>query len=160
MLAKLINLAVLGLMPLAWLSPLAQNDGGWFFSTTEITVFSGVAQLYQREPALGVIVGLFAVVAPYLKSLLLVYVQFSDAAPARILMPVIEFLARLSMADVFLLAFYIAAYSGVGEMTTRWGLYFFTSLVVASIIASWLTQLRLRRQASRNQGRPSAPQGG
>ena len=96
MLAKLINLAVLGLMPLAWMAPLAENDGGWLFSSEEITVFSGVQQLYEREPALAILVGLFAVVVPYVKSLLLIYVQFNEDNAPRVLLPIIEFLARFS----------------------------------------------------------------
>lgn len=149
MLAKLVNLAVLGLMPVAWQAPLAENDGGWFFSTQEITVFSGVQQLYEREPALAVLIGAFAIVVPYLKSLLLVYVQFADPRPSRILLTLIEFLSRLSMTDVFLVAFYILAYNGVGDITPRWGLYFFTGLVVAAIMAGWMTELRIRRLNAR-----------
>lgn len=152
MLEKLVNLAMLGLLPLAWQAPLAKTDGGWLFSDEEITVFSGVAQLYETEPVLAILIGVFAVATPYLKTLLLVYAQFSDRAAARALMPLIELLARFSMTDVFLVAFYIVAYSGVGELTVGWGLYFFTGLVIASILAGWRTQAKLRRETAKPRG--------
>ncbi|MEO1330995.1 MAG: paraquat-inducible protein A [Pseudomonadota bacterium] len=140
--AKAVNLALLGLFPVAWQAPLATAEIPWLFSTETITVFSGIAQLYETDAVLAVLVGVFAIVAPYLKTLLLVYAQFSDTPTARALLPLIEGLARLSMTDVFLLGFYIIAYRGVGELQVQWGLHLFTALVLASIWASWETRRR------------------
>ena len=140
--AKAVNLALLGLFPVAWQAPLATAEIQWLFTSETITVFSGIAELYQTDAALAVLVGLFAIVFPYAKTLLLVYAQFSDAATARALLPVIEAMARLSMTDVFLIAFYVIAYRGVGDLQVQWGLHLFTALVLAAIWAGWETKRR------------------
>lgn len=147
--AKFANLALLGLFPLAWQAPLASAEIRWLFSSEEITVISGVLELYATDPALAVLVGALAIVLPYLKTLFLVYAQFSDAATARALTPLLEGLARFSMADVFLLAFYIIAYRGFGEIEAQWGLHLFTGLVLVSIWSAWETKRRLYRVVAR-----------
>ncbi len=141
-LAKFANLALLGLFPLAWQAPLATAEVAWLFSSETISVLSGVVELYQTDAFLAVAVALFAVVFPYLKTLLLVYAQFSDAPSARAIAPYLDGVARLSMADVFLLAFYIIAYRGIGDLQVEWGTHFFTALILVSIWASWETRRR------------------
>lgn len=140
--AKFANLALLGLFPVAWTAPLASVEIAWLFQTTPITVASGVVELYETDAALSILVALLAIAIPYVKTLLLVYAQFSDTDTARAVLPLLEALARLSMTDVFLIAFYIIAYRGVGELQVEWGLYLFTALVLISIWASWETKRR------------------
>lgn len=147
MLAKMVNLALLCLFPLAWQAPLAEATVAWFFTADRISIFSGVVDLYQKDLFLCVVVAFFAIVAPFLKTIALVYAQFSDSAQGRRMLPAIEVLARLSMTDVFLLAFYITAYQGVGDIEIQWGAYFFTALVLASIWASWETKRQLAARA-------------
>lgn len=140
MLPKLVNLALIGLFPIAWTAPLAQAEVAWLFTTDEVTVFSAIAELYRKDLFLCVVVTLFAVVAPYLKTVALVYAQFSDTRTALGMLPAIEFLSRLAMIDVFLVAFYVILYRGVADVQTDWGLYLFTGLVLCSIWASWATK--------------------
>ncbi|MCI4661404.1 MAG: paraquat-inducible protein A [Neomegalonema sp.] len=140
--AKIVNLALLGLFPLAWMAPLATAEFAWLLSE-DITILSGIRDLYAEDQGLAIIVGLFAVVMPYVKTLTLVYAQFSESAVARVLMPVVEIMGKLSMVDVFLIALYIILYQGVGDVTVRWGLYFFTALVLLSMWCAWATRRRL-----------------
>lgn len=140
MVAKLVNLALIGLFPLAWTAPLARAEVLWFWDTDEVSIFSGVLELYEKDFFLCVVVVLFAIVAPYLKTLTLVYAQFSDSETADRVMPAIELLGRLSMIDVFLIAFYIVLYRGIADVQIAWGLYLFTALVLASMWAAWATR--------------------
>ena len=50
-------------------------------------------------------------------------------------------MGKLAMADIFLIALYIVLVKSIGLATveTAWGLYFFTALVVASLVISVVT---------------------
>lgn len=139
MLAKLINIALLGLFPFAWQAPLARTEVKWLFISDEISIFSGVMQLYERDAFLAIIIALFAIVTPYLKTVALLYAQFSEKESAARILPFIEVLGRLSMVDVFLIALFVLVYRGIGSIEVAWGLYFFTTLVLASIFSSYMT---------------------
>lgn len=145
MLPRLVNLALLGLFPLAWTAPLAQAEVLWFWGADEVSVISGIRQLYEKDFFLCMVVLIFAVIAPYMKTVALAYAQFSESEAGRRMMPAIEVLGRLSMTDVFLLAFYITLYRGVADIQIGWGLYLFTGLVLLSIWASWATRRQFRR---------------
>lgn len=130
---KTVNLAFLILYPIAWTAPLARARILPFFSGTELTIIGGVRDLWRSDPALATLVAVFAIGAPYVKTVLLALVQFGVLGAARwggalILM------GKLSMADVFLLALYIVLVKGVGVgyVETAWGLWLFTGLVLAS----------------------------
>ena len=140
MLPKIVNLALIGLFPLAWTAPLARAEVLWFWDTDEVSIFSGIQLLYEKDIFLCAVVALFAVVAPYVKTLTLVYAQFSDHETADRVMPAIEFFGRLSMIDVFLVAFYVVLYRGIADVQIAWGLYLFTGLVLASMWAAWATR--------------------
>lgn len=140
MLARLINIALLGLFPLAWQAPLASAEIAWLFTVEEISIFGAIEKLYDTDLFLCAIVALFAVAAPYAKTVSLIYVQFSDTHAARRIMPVVELLGRLSMIDVFVLAFYVVVYRGISDIEIEWGAYFFTVLVLLSIYASYATR--------------------
>lgn len=139
MIAKFVNLALLGLWPLAWTAPLASTEVAWLFTVEEVSILSAVQQLWEIDWILAVAIALFAVVIPYLKTLALVFVQFSPERDARIVLPALEVLARLSMADVFLIALSILVYRGIGAVQVEWGLYLFTGLVLVAIWAGWAT---------------------
>lgn len=151
--ARLVNLALLGLFPVAWMAPIARAESTWLFFSEEITMVSAVLELYEADMFLAGVVALFAFALPYLKTIAMVYVQFSRGVPPRWTMPFLEMLARFSMTDVFLVAFLVVLYRGVGDITVEWGLYVFTGAVIASIIASWITHLELRRRAARRRKR-------
>ena len=138
------NVALLFLFPVAWSAPLMRAGLLPFFGLSEISVLSGLASLWDSDRALAILVAVFAIMAPYAKTLALLAVQLGRA-PARLL-PSLQWLGRLAMADVFLIAIYITVAKGVGvgRIETAWGLYLFTALVLASIALAHLTERRLR----------------
>lgn len=137
------NLALLVLFPVAWSAPLMRAGLLPFFGLSEITVLSGIAELWDSDRALAGLVALFAIAAPYAKTLALAGVQLG-ALPPRLLGPLL-WLGRLAMADIFLIAIYIVVAKGVGvgRVETAWGLYLFTFAVLASLTLSHLTERRL-----------------
>lgn len=129
------NLSLLLLYPVAWAAPLVRARVLPFFSGTEISILSGVAELWENDVILAMIVAIFAVIAPYLKVILLAVIHFGLADGAGWIRG-LELAGRLSMADIFLLALYIvlAKGVGVGDVETAWGLYLFTALVLVSML--------------------------
>jgi len=140
-----LNLALLVLYPVAWLSPLAHAGFLPFFSGNKVTVIGGVRNLWESDAALAVLVGLFAVVIPYAKTLCLAAVHFGRLGPRAL--PLIEIVGKLSMADVFLIALYIVLVKGVGigHVVSAWGLWLFTGCVLASLWVGYQTKRKIDR---------------
>lgn len=122
------------------------------FGLDEITVLSGIAALWETDRVLAVIVGFFALVAPYAKTLALLLVQFRRP-PQGWLAP-LEWLGRLAMADIFLIALYIvlAKGTGVGRVETAWGLYLFTATILGSIALTAATRRIIARDTPKTLG--------
>lgn len=137
---RIANLALLVLFPIAWFAPLLRAGLLPLFGLSEISVVSGLQSLWQTDPALALIVSGFALFAPYLKILGLACVHYGLLR--RRILPVLSWLSKVAMADIFLIALYvvIAKGIGVGRIETAWGLYLFTGCVLASILVSALTQ--------------------
>ncbi len=137
------NLLLLLLYPASWLSPLAR--AGWlpYFSGTEITILGGVADLWQSDAALAVLVATFAIVIPYAKTLSLAAIHFGWLGSRAL--PLIEIVGKLAMADVFLIALYIVLIKGVGigHVVSAWGLWLFTACVLASLWAGFETKRKI-----------------
>ena len=131
---KAANLLLLLLYPVAWVAPLAHAGILPFFRGTELTIFSGIADLWETDVFLAIIVSLFAVVMPYFKTILLALIQF-DLVSGRHWKATLEIAGKLSMADVFLLAMYVVVVKGigVGHVNIAWGLYLFSALVLTSL---------------------------
>lgn len=141
-----LNLALLVLFPVAWSAPLVRAGLLPLFGLQEVSVLSGLAALWRDgEAALAALVALFALAAPIAKTILLALVHLSRA-PARLL-PALQLLGKLAMADVFLVAVYITLAKGiaVGRVETAWGLWLFTGCVLASL-AIGLATARLVRE--------------
>ncbi|MBY8977662.1 paraquat-inducible protein A [Rhodobacteraceae bacterium NNCM2] len=134
----ILNLFLLIAFPVSWFAPLAEAGFLPFFSGNAITVAGGVRDLWRADPALSLLVALFAVVIPYGKTLMLAAIHRGWNGPAGL----IEIVGKLSMADVFLIALYIVVVKGVGigHVTSSWGLWLFTLCVMASIWVGWLTK--------------------
>ena len=132
--AKFINLSLLFLYPIAWTAPLAHAGILPFFRGTELTIFSGIRDLWVGDVPLAIIVAVFAVLMPYLKTILLSAVQYGLVSGPH-WTTALEVTGKLSMADVFLLAMYVVVVKGVGigHVDIAWGLYFFTALVLTSL---------------------------
>jgi uncharacterized paraquat-inducible protein A len=141
------NLALLVLFPIAWFAPLLRAGLLPFFELDAISVVTGLQALWEKDVALALLVTLFALFAPYVKTLGLAMVQFRLASPR--ILPALQGLGKLAMADIFLIALYIvlAKGVGVGRIETGWGLYLFTGCVLASLAIS---HLAARRPAPRS----------
>jgi len=139
-LLQAVNLALLVAFPLAWAAPLLRAGLLPLFGTSEISILSGLASLWGSDPALALLVALFALVAPYAKTLMLAGV-LSGRLGRRVL-PAVTLLARLAMADIFLIALYIMAAKGIGlgHVETAWGLWLFTACVLISLAVGMLAK--------------------
>ncbi len=142
LLLKLSNLSLLVLFPIAWFAPLMRAGLLPLFGLSEISIVSGLQSLWDTDVALALLVTFLAIFAPYLKVIGLSLIQFG--LMRRKVLPVLEWLGKLAMADVFLIALYIVLVKGAGHVTveTGWGLYLFTACVLASLAISHLTRKR------------------
>ena len=136
---RIANLALLVLFPIAWFAPLMRAGILPLFSLSEISVISGMQALWESDVALALLVTAFALFAPYLKTIGIALVHFDLLKDKTI--PVLSWIGKLAMADVFLIALYIVVFKGVGvgRVETGWGLYLFTACILASIVISALT---------------------
>ncbi len=136
---RIANLSLLVLFPIAWFAPLMRAGILPLFSLSEISVISGMQALWESDVALALLVTAFALFAPYLKTIGIALVHFDLLKDKTI--PVLSWIGKLAMADVFLIALYIVVFKGVGvgRVETGWGLYLFTTCILASIIISALT---------------------
>ncbi len=137
---KYANLALLILFPIAWFAPLLRAALLPIFGMDEISVVSGLQSLWQTDAALGLVVTVFAIFAPFAKTAGLALVQFGLLS--RKTLPALHQLGRLAMADIFLIALYIVIVKGAGYVTIEvgWGLYLFTGCILASLAISTLTE--------------------
>jgi uncharacterized paraquat-inducible protein A len=133
---KYLNLALLVLFPLSWFAPLMRAALLPLFGMDEISVVSGLQSLWGTDAALALLVTFLAVFAPYAKTLGLALIHFGLLQPR--VLPVLSWMGKLAMADVFLIALYIVIVKGAGMITlqTAWGLWFFTGCILASILVS------------------------
>ena len=140
---RLANLCLLVLYPVAWFAPLMRAGFDLpLFGLTEISVVSGLQSLWDTDVSLAFLVTFLAVFAPYLKTIGLALIHFGMMR--RRVLPALDILGKLAMADVFLIALYIVLIKGIGLATveTAWGLYLFTSCVLGSIVIAHLTAKR------------------
>lgn len=131
---KYANLTLLILFPVAWFAPLLRAGIALpLFGLSEISIISGLQELWQSDVVLALLVTFFALFAPYLKTIGLALVQFDLLAPRAL--PALHLLGKLAMADVFLIALYIIVVKGVGlaRVEVAWGLYLFSACVLAAI---------------------------
>lgn len=133
------NLALLVLFPIAWFAPLLRAGLLPIFGLSEISVISGLQSLWGSDVFLALMVTTFALFAPYLKTIGLALIHF-DLLDKKLL-PVLGYMGKLAMADIFLIALYIVVVKGVGwaKVESAWGLYLFTACILASILISTLT---------------------
>jgi len=139
---RLTNLSLLILFPIAWFAPLMRAGVLPLFGLSEISIVSGLQSLWDTDVAFALLVTFLAIFAPYIKVIGLALIQFG--LMRRKVLPVLEWLGKLAMADVFLIALYIVLVKGAGHVTveTGWGLYLFTACVLASLAISHLTRKR------------------
>lgn len=134
------NLALLILFPLSWFAPLMRAQLLPFFRADEISVVSGLVTLWSEDVVLALVVTVFALVAPMLKTVGLALIHLGRMTPR--LLPVVAMAGKLAMADIFLIALYIviAKGMGVGRLEVAWGLYLFTACILTSLALSLVTR--------------------
>jgi paraquat-inducible protein A len=132
-----LNLALLVLFPIAWFAPLMRAAILPIFGMDEISVITGLQSLWESDAALALLVTFLAIFAPYAKTIGLALLHWRLLSPK--VLPALEVLGKLAMADVFLIAIYIVVVKGAGMVTveTAWGLYLFTGCILASVLISW-----------------------
>jgi len=137
---KYANLALLVLFPVSWFAPLLKAGLLPLFGLDEISVISGLRALWETDVVLALLVTAFALFAPLFKTIGISLIHFDLLKPA--VQPVLAWLGKLAMADVFLIALYIVILKGigVGRVETSWGLYLFTGCILASVVISGLTR--------------------
>ncbi len=131
-----INLTLLVLYPVAWVAPLMRAGLLPLFGLSEISVLTGLQALWGTDIVLALVVTVFALFAPYVKTLGLALVQFGLLG--RQTLPALRLIGKLAMADVFLIALYITIVKGIGigRIETAWGLYLFTACILTSVLIS------------------------
>lgn len=137
------NLALLVLFPLAWFAPLLRAGIDLpLFGLSEISVISGLQELWRTDVLLALLVSFFALFAPYLKTIGLALIHFG--LMRRRVLPVLHLMGKLAMADIFLIALYIVLAKGVGlaRVEVAWGLYLFSGCILASIAIGLRTERR------------------
>ena len=143
---KYANLALLVLFPVAWFAPLIRAGLNLpLFGLNEISVVSGLQSLWKSDVVLALIVTVFALFAPYLKTIGLALIHFGLLR--RKVLPALQILGKLAMADIFLIALYITISKGIGlgRIEVAWGLYLFTGCILASIAFGHRTEKRRPR---------------
>ena len=140
-----INLALLVLYPIAWFAPLMRAGLLPLFSLSEISVITGLQSLWGTDVVLALVVTVFALFAPYLKTIGITLVHFDLLRPSAL--PALHLLGKLAMADIFLIALYITLSKGIGfgRIEVSWGLYLFTACILGSILITWRTEQSLGR---------------
>lgn len=140
----ILNLSLLLAFPIAWTAPLARAGLLPWLGLDEMTVLSAIGTLLDSDVLLALVVIFFAIVAPMVKTLALASVQLGWTGPQ--VLPTLEVLGKLAMADIFLIALYIVAAKGVGvgRIETAWGLYLFTFAILASMVVTHLTKRQLK----------------
>ena len=136
---KYANLALMILFPVAWFAPLMRAAVLPVFGMSEISVISGLQSLWRSDVILALIVTVFAIFAPWLKTIGLALLHFGLLSPKAL--PALHVLGKLAMADIFLIALYIVLVKGIGIATVEvaWGMYLFTACILASLAISILT---------------------
>jgi paraquat-inducible protein A len=130
----------LALVPLTWWLPLFEARVP-FLWRQQVSIASGLAELWRLDPLLCAVVFLFSVLAPLAKAAALVAVWYqAPLANARRQLDRLAILGKLAMTEVFLLAVIIVGIKGVGIGTVEiaCGLHTFVVIVVLSLgVSTW-----------------------
>lgn len=146
MILRGLTFALLLLYPISWFAPLLRAGLLPLFGLEEISVITGLVSLWKTDVVLALVVLLFALIAPTVKTVWLMALQWGWARPRY--MNILSALSKLAMADVFLIALYITVVKGIGIGTVEvaWGLYLFTGCVIGTFALGHWTIAAAHRQ--------------
>lgn len=156
-----LNLVLVIGFPIAWFAPLLRTGllpemqlptwlgGSTWFEADTITVISGLQILWGADVFVAIAVTFFALVAPMIKCLGMALIHFNLLSTAT--QPMIKYMGKLAMADIFILSIYIVIIkgTGIGTVEAAWGLYLFTVCVLLGLIVSLFEG---KEQVNANQG--------
>ena len=136
----LCNVAVLMLLPISWSLPLLRSSV-FFGISTEISILGGAIKLMRSDLFLFLVLVFFAMLIPVVKTLIYVFIWFWPLQYRPWLSKFGTYAAKLSMTDVFLLSIMILFFKGLGvsKVEQMFGLYFFSSIVITSVLISCYT---------------------
>ena len=140
----------LGALLVAWWVPLFTARVP-FLWRQDVSVASGLAELWRLDLFLFLVVLVFSVLTPLAKTASTLYVWYRlPAVRARRQLPRLALLGKLSMTELFLLAVVIVGFKGVGvgRVETAWGLCLFGGVVLASLGTSLWADKALRAAAA------------
>jgi paraquat-inducible protein A len=128
----------LALVPVTWWLPLFTARVP-FLWRQEVSIASGLVELWTLDLVLCAVVFFFSVLAPLAKGVALVWVWYGvPAARAAGLLDRLSLLGKLALTEAFLLAVVIVGLKGVGigRVEVSWGLHAFVGALVLSFAAS------------------------
>ena len=147
LLGLLVNLAILGSLGLLLYglqAPILTLEKFYFFSNT-ISLLSALQQLAQQaEWGLFVLIGVFSVVFPLLKSVILLLVWNFDPAQGERHRRHLRWLAtysKWSMLDVFVVALLVVSVKlgSLAEARVEAGIYAFAaSVILTMLLSAWI----------------------
>lgn len=139
----ILNLVLLVAFPISWFVPLAHTGLLSWFNDDVLTVMKTIGVLWESDVFLTVVVVFFALIAPMLKTVLLLLIQLGWLGPN--VLGGLAILGKLAMADIFLIALLIVAAKGVGVgyIETGWGLYLFSACILLSLLVTELTKRKI-----------------
>lgn len=148
-----ISLLIVASLPIILFVPLLTTRF-WLFTLTDITLAHAISDLFRIDKFLFVIVFVFGAIFPFLKAIMsaLCWYYFEASRIERYL-EVLSYMAKLSMLDIMLLAFFVVAFKGlgIGNVHVQYGLYVYASLVIASLLLNLaMTPVAKRIQLEQN----------
>ena len=145
----LANAATVLILPVTWFLPLLKSSA-FLFIKSEISIVSGAIELYESDFFLFLVIVVFAMIMPLVKSMLYVWIWFGNISEHMGMLWLGAAAAKLSMTDVFLLALAIIGVKGlgVGSIEAMSGLYVFAAVVIASSAISIYTDAMVKRAAT------------
>lgn len=137
-------LSLLAIPPI-WLLPLFTARIPWLVRH-EVSIASGLRELWGIDLVLFTAVLLFAVAAPLAKGLAMAWLWYAATAEtARAWLPRLAPLQKLAMAEVFLVAVVLVGFKGVGlgRVEVGWGLHALAASVLSSLLAGMAAERAL-----------------
>ena len=154
----LANAATVLILPVTWFLPLLKSSA-FLFIKSQISIVSGATELYESDFFLFLVIVVFAMIMPLVKSMLYVWIWFGNISEHKGMLWLGGAAAKLSMTDVFLLALAIIGVKGlgVGSIEVLSGLYVFAAVVIGSTAISIYTDVQVKRVGAVSDETPAEP---
>lgn len=144
------------LVPVTWWLPLFTARVP-FLWRQEVSIATGLVELWRLDLVLCLVVFLFSVLAPLAKGAALVWVWYRvPMSRAKGLLDRLSLLGKLAMTEIFLLAVLIVGLKGVGigRVEVSWGLHAFVGVLLLSFGSSTWAWSSLKAGAAPGSSRP------